>query len=95
MKLIMIVVDADRGEAVEHVLRRAHVAGYTELPTVLGKGETGLKQGTRAFPGSSTMYLVAVPAPQAEAIVDELAQVQESHPSDGLAVYGFDATKML
>ena len=95
MKLIMIVVDADRGEEVEAILHNARVAGYTELPTVLGKGETGRKQGTRAFPGSSTMYLVAVPAPQANVIVSELARVQEAHPSDGLAVYGFDATKML
>ena len=95
MKLMMIVVDADRGPDVEDVLHEARVAGYTELPTVLGKGDTGMKQGTRAYPGSSSMYLVAVPVPQAEAIVGRLAVLQAEHPGEGLAVYGLDATKML
>ena len=60
MKLLMIIVDGDKKEEVEVLLGRAGVSGYTELPNAVGKGTTGLKLGSRAFPKTSAVILTIV-----------------------------------
>ena len=60
MKLLLILVDSNHAEDVERILDEHEVGGYSELPNVFGKGETGRKEGTRAFPGSSTLYFTAI-----------------------------------
>jgi len=96
MKLLMILVDADDAPAIEAVLEDAGVPGYTELPTVLGKGETGRKLGTRAFPGSSTMLLAAVTAERAPTVIGELGDLRTRlGPREGFKVFSIDATAVL
>lgn len=55
MKMVMIVVDEARKEELEVVLERAGVAGYTELSRASGRGTTGPRLGSRAFPGTSAV----------------------------------------
>lgn len=96
MKLVMIFVDSHHAADVEALLEEAGLPGYSEFPTVLGKGQSGRKLGTRAFPGSSTLYLAAVQAERAEALVSELGQLRNARgPEEGLKVYAIDATEML
>jgi hypothetical protein len=95
MKLLMIIVDAGRGHDVEAILDCEHVDGYTELPAVLGRGEHGRKEGTRAFPGTSAMYLAAIPPEKVDAIADDLRALRDAHPEHGLHAYGFDMTPLL
>jgi hypothetical protein len=59
VKLLMLIVDGDKKEQLEVVLSRAGVTGYTEIPAV-GKGETGLKLGSRAFPKTSAVIFTIV-----------------------------------
>jgi hypothetical protein len=59
VKLLMLIVDGDKKEQLEVVLGRAGVTGYTEIPAV-GKGETGLKLGSRAFPKTSAVIFTIV-----------------------------------
>ncbi len=95
MKLLMIIVDAARGYDVEAILDQENVGGYTELPAVLGKGEHGRKEGTRAFPGSSAMYLAAVTPEKVDAVADDLRALRDAHPEHGIHAYGFDMTPLL
>jgi hypothetical protein len=96
MKLLMILVDADHAADVERLLEASQVPGYTELPSALGKGRTGRKLGTRAFPGSSTIYFVALPDGQCHGLCDELRRLRDSKgPEEGLKAYVFDTTEVL
>jgi hypothetical protein len=96
MKLLLIVVDADHAPDVERVLEASHVPGYTEVPNALGKGRTGRKLGTRAFPGSSTMYFAALPDGECHGLCDELRRLKASTgPEEGLKAYVFDTMEVI
>lgn len=96
MKLLMILVDADHAADVERLLEASQAPGYTELPNALGKGRTGRKLGTRAFPGSSTMYFVALPDGECHGLCDELRRLRDTKgPEEGLKAYVFDTTEVL
>ncbi len=96
MKLLLILVDADRSADVERLLEASHVPGYTEVPNALGKGRTGRKLGSRAFPGSSTMYFVGLPDGECHGLCDELRRLRDAKgPEEGLKAYVFDTTEVL
>jgi hypothetical protein len=67
MKMVMLVVDGTRKEELEVVLEGAGVAGYTELSRAAGRGTTGPRLGSRAFPRTSAVVFTVL---SAEALVD-------------------------
>lgn len=58
--MLMIVVDSARREELEVALGEAGVPGYTEIPQAAGRGETGPRLGSRAFPATSAVLFTAV-----------------------------------
>jgi hypothetical protein len=60
MQLLMIIVESTHKEKVEAALTENRVLGYTEIPTVYGKGRSGLRLGSRAFPQSSSIIFTVV-----------------------------------
>jgi hypothetical protein len=96
MKLLLIFVDSNHRDDVEAILDEADVPGYSEFPTVLGKGKTGRKLGTRAFPGSSTLYFVALPDGECHGICDQLAALRATAgPEEGLKAYTLDTMEVI
>jgi hypothetical protein len=96
MKLLLIFVDADHAEDVERLLDAGAVAGYSVFPNVLGKGKTGRKRGNRAFPGTSSLYLVALPDGECHGLCDDLKALQtERGPEEGLKAYIMDTMEVL
>ncbi len=96
MKLILIFVDADHAADVAELLEHHAVTGYSEIPQVLGKGVTGRKLGTRAFPGSSTLYFAAVQPDVAEALMRSLRALRTGRGSvEGLKAYSLDTMELL
>ena len=96
MKLLLILVDSNHRKDVEAILDAHGVPGYSELPNVLGKGETGRKQGSRAFPGSSTLYFVAIEGDPCDTLCGELKALRESAGrEEGLKVFTLDAEMVI
>jgi len=96
MKLVMILVDADRAPDVGRVLEHRKLPGYTEIPQVLGKGHTGRKLGTRAFPGATSLYFTVIPVPQVAGLAEELRQLQAARgPAEGLRAFTLDTEELL
>ncbi len=96
MKLLLIFVDTDHARDVERLLDAHGVSGYSTFPNVLGKGETGRKLGTRAFPGSSSLYFVALPDGHCQGLCDELRNLREAKgPEEGLKAYTLDTMEVL
>ena len=96
MKLLLIFVDADHTDDVQRLLEASDVAGYSEFPNVLGKGKTGIKRGNRAFPGSSTLYLAALPEGDCGGLCDGLHKLRGTKgPEEGLKAYIMDTTEVV
>jgi hypothetical protein len=56
MQMLMIVVESSHKEKLEAALNEREVAGYTEIPTVHGTGDSGMRLGSRAFPETSSIF---------------------------------------
>ena len=96
MKLLMIMVDSNHQKDVERILDAHPVPGYTELPNVLGKGQSGRKQGSRAFPGSNTLYFTAVDGNICQTLCAELKALDEKcGPEEGLTAFILDAESVV
>ena len=92
MKLLMILVDSNHQKDVEQILEAHQASGYTEVPNVLGKGESGRKEGTRAFPGSSNLYFTAVDGDICETLCADLKALHDrAGPAEGLKAFILDA----
>ncbi len=93
---MIIFVDADHAPDIERLLEDCDVPGYSEIPTVLGKGATGRKLGTRAFPGSSTVYLVAINDDCRQPLTERLHELRaRGGPAEGLKVFALDTEEVL
>ena len=96
MKMVLMIVDAGHAENIKHLLQDCDVPGYSELPNVLGMGTTGKKLGSRAFPGSSTLFMVALEEHCVELLSEKLRQLRETNgSSEGLKAFSFDAEELL
>jgi len=94
--LMIIFVDTAHADDIERLLEECEVPGYSEIPTVLGKGATGRKLGTRAFPGSSSVYLVAVDDSCRNPLVQRLRELREDHgEAEGLKVFALSTEEVL
>ncbi len=96
MKLVMIIADTAYAEQVELLLEDCGAPGFSEIPNVLGKGTTGKKFGSRAFPGSSTMYLAALDEHCMAPLQEKLKILRDTHgPDGGLKAYNMSTEELL
>ena len=95
MKMVLMIVDAGQAKDVKQMLHSCDVPGYSEIPEVLGMGTTGHKLGSRAFPGSSTLFMVALDEHCVEMLTEKLATLrEEKRSSDGLKAFSFDIQEL-
>lgn len=60
MPMLVVVTDSDAMPAFERALIESGDLGFTVVPTVSGRGRSGLHAGDRVHPGgSSVLFLVA------------------------------------
>jgi hypothetical protein len=96
MKLLMIFVDRAHADEVRDLLETMDVAGYSRFPNVTGKGLTGHKLGTRAFPGSSELFVTALGENRCDALVTRLERLKSERSEDeGLKVYCLNTEELL
>lgn len=72
MKLLMIMAPTECLEDLQNLVKSHDVQSYTELPNLLGAGASGGHMGTRAFPGTSSIFMTIVEAPVAEKIAESI-----------------------
>lgn len=78
LKLLMIIVESEYKEELEVLLDRHEIFGYTEIPDVHGRGSTGLRMGSRAFPKTSSVVFSVIPAASVEPLVDDIKRYCEA-----------------
>ena len=61
MKAIVVITDSEAVREFERNCLAVPGRGFTVVPTVLGRGRTGLKAGDRVHPGASSLFFTVVP----------------------------------
>jgi hypothetical protein len=96
MKILLIFVDADHAADVEGLLDASDVPGYSRFPDILGKGVSGRKLGSRAFPGSSALFFVALPEGTCAGLCDDLERLRAAKgPEEGLRAFVLEADEVV
>jgi hypothetical protein len=65
---------------VSSLLDRHHAAGYTEFRNVHGVGSTGRREGSRTWPGESSLFVSVVPKSQADELLTSLGNESRQLP---------------
>ena len=96
MKMVMMIVDSDHAKDIELMFEDCEVPGYSKIPDILGKGTTGMKQGSRAFPGSSTLYFAALEEHCIDPLQQKLNALRDARgPEEGLKAFVLDTEELL
>lgn len=60
MKLLLIVYSGPNPSRITSMFENHKVDGWTELSRAHGAGASGRKEGTRAWPGQSSLFFTAI-----------------------------------
>jgi hypothetical protein len=78
MKMILMMADAVRFDAIRDDLRQLRAAGYTALPVIEGAGRSGLHAGDRVHPGGLVALMVVESDDHAGPLFDELVNRRDA-----------------
>lgn len=70
MKMLMLVYSGASPNRVSSLLDAHHAGGWTEFMGAHGAGVSGRREGSRAWPGDSTLFVSVVPDETATTLVD-------------------------
>ena len=77
MKLMIILYTGPAPERVAQVLEAHRAAGFTEIDRAHGRGGTGRVEGTRAWPGETSVLFTVLPDDQVDALEGALRSLAE------------------
>lgn len=69
MKMLMLIYSGNDPHRISSLLDGHHAGGYTEFRDAHGSGTTGRRDGSRAWPGESTLFVSVVPDETADELV--------------------------
>lgn len=72
MKMLMLLYSGSSPQRISSLLDAHHAGGWTEFRNGHGAGSTGKRDGSRAWPGESTVYVSVVPAERSDELLEAL-----------------------
>ena len=81
MKMLMVVYSGSSPKRISSLLDRHHAGGYTEFQNGHGAGSTGRREGSRAWPGESTLWFSVTSGPQSDELTRALRDEQARLPA--------------
>jgi hypothetical protein len=88
MKMLMIICPEQRRGEIRDLIRRHEVHAFSELKDITGEGETGVRMGTRIWPGTSSLIFTVVPDGKNEELLMALKKCStELYPGEGLRAF--------
>jgi len=85
MKLLLVIYSGADPRLVPGLLDRHHAGGWTQLPSAHGAGSTGRREGTRAWPGDTSLFFSVVPDERIIELLDAIrAEAAKLSPGDRL-----------
>lgn len=87
MKLMMLFYQGSAGHRLTSVLEAHQAPGYTEIADAHGRGTSGRVEGTRAWPGHSSVVVTIVPDDRVQPLEDALRGLAaDAQPGERLHV---------
>jgi hypothetical protein len=77
MPMLVVVTDSDAMPAFERALIESGDLGFTVVPTVWGRGRSGLHAGDRVHPGGSSLLFLVAPQGEVDAAAELLRRVRD------------------
>jgi hypothetical protein len=77
VKAIVVITDSEAMSAFERAFMESGDRGFTIVPTVLGRGKTGLKAGDRIHPGGSSLLFTVLDEPDLDGTLAFLRRVRD------------------
>jgi hypothetical protein len=81
MKMLMVVYSGSSPSRISSLLDHHHVGGYTEFRNAHGVGTTGKRDGSRAWPGESAVWVSVVPQDRSDELVETLRDATTRLPT--------------
>jgi hypothetical protein len=81
MKMLMVVYSGSSPRRIASLLDAHHASGYTEFRNGHGAGSTGKRDGSRVWPGESTLYVSVLPAERSDLLVEALRAERTQLPT--------------
>jgi hypothetical protein len=78
VKAVVVITDSEAMNAFERAFIESGDRGFTIVPTVLGRGKSGLKAGDRVHPGGSSLLFTVLPEPELEGTLAFLRSVRDA-----------------
>lgn len=78
MKAVVVITDSEAMTAFERAFVDRGDPGFTILPTLLGRGKTGLKTGDRVHPGGSSLLFTVLHESELDATLAFLRSVRDA-----------------
>jgi hypothetical protein len=72
--MLIVVYSGSNPHLISSLLDSHQAGGYTEFRNAHGAGSTGRREGSRAWPGESTLFFSLVPSDRSADLVDALRQ---------------------
>jgi hypothetical protein len=87
-EMILVVFNASIEEEILDALRAAGMDCYTKIPGVHGAGSCSEPRlDSHVWPGTNTVYLIAVQAEEREPILNAVRKVKEVHREEGISAF--------
>jgi hypothetical protein len=78
MKALVLITDSEAMRAFERAFVESGDRGFTIVPTVIGRGKTGLRAGDRVHPGGSSLLFTVLAEGDVEATLAFVRRVRDA-----------------
>jgi hypothetical protein len=78
MKALVLITDSEAMRAFERAFVESGDRGFTIVPTVIGRGKTGLRAGDRVHPGGSSLLFTVLAEGDVEATLAFVRRVRDT-----------------
>lgn len=79
MHLLVVTYSGDSPEHIEQLFQKAG-AGFSRVDRIHGGGRSGVREGTRAFPGEGSMLFSVLPSARAGELFQALKGLAQELP---------------
>ena len=95
MTMLVVVTDSDAMPAFERALVDSGDVGFTVVPTMSGRGRSGLHAGDRVHPGGSSVLFVVLPDEDEAAAAKVLRAVRDrENVADTTRIFSLPAAEL-
>jgi hypothetical protein len=78
VKAVVLITDSEAMRSFERAFLESGDRGFTIVPTLIGRGRTGLKAGDRVHPGASSLLFTVIGDDEVEGTLAFLRGVRDA-----------------